>query len=344
LLLLAACTPAAAPAQSTAAPAAPKTVALTKIVVTEGAHVIGFAPLYIAMDSGYFRDEGLEVELSGVGGGTVSVSAVVGGSSFLGFTGLDAGLTAARKGSPIRVLVATTNQFGSNVAVSNKFLQQTGVTPKSPLEDKIKALRGARIAVTSLGSGTDKFMRLLVQKVGMNPDTDVQILAQRDAPVMLAALQQGSIDAVVLSPPTGEQAEAGGYATVLINPLTGEVPEVKGMIFHGAVANLRDIQERRSVMVSAIKAIVRGQQFMRTSEPRAKEILANQFAGTEPKVFELAYQNIRAAFSTSPIPTRESVDVAIKFASILEGQSIDTPYEAMVDPGPAEEALKQAGG
>jgi hypothetical protein len=38
------------------------------------------------------------------------------------------------------------------------------------------------------------------------------------------------------------------------------------------------------------------------------------------------------------------VAVAINFASILEGQQIDAPYESMVEPGPAEEALKQVGG
>ncbi len=332
--------PSAAPA--TTAPAA-KAGAPTKVTFTEGAHVIGFSPLYLAMEQGFFRDEGLDVELTTVGGGAISVAAVTSGSALLGFSGGPEAVDAARKGSPIRIVATSTSEFASNVIANKKWLETKGVTRDSPLEQRVKALKGAKIAITSPGSSTDQLARFLLKKYGMNPDTDVELLALRTGPPILAALKQGTADVVVLSPPTGEQAVAEGFGTVLINPLAGEVPEIKGHIFHIGSASLRDIQQRPQLVKGAIKAIARAERMMRSDKANAKRVLQSHFKDLDPAVFDVAYENTAPAFPANPIPTRESIKVAFDFTALFTGEPVGATYEQVVDPKLAEDAVRELG-
>ncbi len=312
----------------------------TEVTVTEGAHVIGFSPFYLALQAGFFRDEGLDVKLITVGGGPVSIAAAVGGSALIALSGGPEAVDAARKGSPVRIILTLTSEFASNVVVSNRFAQAKGITPRSPLDEKVKALKGAKIAITSPGSSTDQLIRFLLKKYGMNPDTDVEIVALRTGPPMLAALRQGTVDAVVLSPPTGEQAVAAGYGMVLINPLIGEVPDLRGHVFHVGSANLRDIRQRPGLLVRALKAVYRAQRMMRLEPPRAKQILQGYFKDLDPRVFDLAYEDMTGAFPSNPIPTRKSIEVAFRFTALMTGQPAGATYEQVVAPGLAEEAVQ----
>ncbi|MDE3075225.1 MAG: ABC transporter substrate-binding protein, partial [Chloroflexota bacterium] len=264
------------------------------------------------------------------------------GSTLLGFSGGPEAVDAAIKGAPVRIILTMTSEFASNIITSAKLASAKGVTQQSPLADRIKALKGAKIGITSAGSSTDQLIRFLLQKQGMNPDKDVEIQALKTGPPMLAALKQGTIDAVVLSPPTGEQAVAGGYGVVLVNPMAGQVPELKGMIFHLGSANLKDIQSRPQLLTSAVKAIARAQRLMKTDKAKAKELLRPHFKALDPKVFDLAYEDTAGAFPANPIPTKDSVEVALKFGAQF-GQPVSVAYDKIVDPSIAQAAVKALG-
>src|SRR5665213_3209455 len=133
--------------------AAPNHSFAEKLVVAEGAHIIGYAPAYIAQDQGYFKDAGLDVDIVLSHGSAQAVAAVVGGSADLTLATASDVLNAVAHGRQLRMFLGITNQPQLLLTVSPKLLEKENVTPASPVADRARALKGARI-VKSLTTAT----------------------------------------------------------------------------------------------------------------------------------------------------------------------------------------------
>ncbi len=334
--------PTAAPAaQPTTAPAA-KPASLVKATILEGGRVIGWAPAQLAVDQGFFRDEGLDVEyITAAQGAVAAVAAVVGGSAFAAFTGAPVATSAVGKGSPVRIAIVASNQYGAELTASNKLMKDKGVDPKSSLEQKVKALKGAKIGIYAPGDSTDQLLRVFFRKYGINADTDVELVSTGNAANMLAAFQRGSLDVMTVSPPTGEQAESAGQGKVFIKPV--EMEEIRGYPYLVGTLSLKDLQERPQLVKGAAKAMARAEKMLRTEPDKAKPIVKKFFEGFDQQVFDLAWVAMLENVPPNPIPTLDSFKALERFVE-LQGQKLDVSYEQAVDPKPAEQAMKELGG
>ena len=179
--------------------AAPNHSLAEKLVVAEGAHIIGYAPAYIAQDQGYFKDAGLDVNIVLSHGSAQAVAAVVGGSADVTLATAPDVLNAVAHGRQLRMILGITNQPQLLLTVSPKLLAKANVTPASPVADRARALKGARVGISTPGSMTDEVLRTILKMGGLDPDRDVSIIAMGgDGAPMLAALQHGNIDGFVL--------------------------------------------------------------------------------------------------------------------------------------------------
>jgi sulfonate transport system substrate-binding protein len=115
-----------------------------------------------AKEKGYYRDEGLDVDLV-VMRDTLGISALIGGNAdFASMSG--AGLTAILDGMPLRF------------AYSSFFRPMFWLYAKPEFQD-VRALKGKRIGVTGLGSGPDNLLRETLKRNGLEGGRDVTILA-----------------------------------------------------------------------------------------------------------------------------------------------------------------------
>ncbi len=177
---------------------------LTKIRVVH-VPVLIFAPLYVAIERGYFAREGLEVELIGTPGGASSFVVLASGRAEVVIGGLGAALfNAAARGLDFKVVgpVHMEKPPVSTPLVVSKQAYDSGAIRK------VADLRGKKVAVNVLGSATEFWMQAALHKGGLTMD-DIELVAV-NFPDVPAALANGAIAAGLLGEPLATLAEDRG--------------------------------------------------------------------------------------------------------------------------------------
>ncbi len=314
---------------------------MPKVTIFSGGLTLNHAPQMVASKRGFFLEEGLDAEYAiSSQGASVVVAAVLSGEALLGCTGGPAAISPISKNAPIKIVIVVGSRYAAEITLSQKFLQAKGVTPQSPLEQKVKALKGARLGIYSPGDSTDQLARYLFKRYGINVDTDVELVSTQNAPNMLAAFRRGSIDGIMVSPPTGVQAESEGLGQIFIR---GEdEPTLKGYPYAVCFASVVDIEQRPQVVASAVAALARSARLLRTEPEQVKADVRSFFPEFDPKIFGAAYASAVGAIPESVVPTSEGLRVLQDF-SRAQGAEITYSFEQAMDPRPAQQALKKLG-
>ena len=141
-------------------------------------------PFIVAVEKGFFRTENLDVEFVPFRGGPNLVKAVIAGEVLLGAAGSTDILVFREAGMPLKMVATHTegNHFTFNVA---------------PDVQALGDLRGRAIGVTSVGSTTWVFARMVAKQQGWDPDRDVKIVGLGGLDAQLAALARKEIHAFV---------------------------------------------------------------------------------------------------------------------------------------------------
>jgi NitT/TauT family transport system substrate-binding protein len=158
-------------------------------------------PLWVAQDRGLFKKHGLDTEVITIQGGPLAVQALVSGS-----VQFHAGGTS----SPMEARMAGANT--RSVAVFIDTLPYTLVA--SPSVKTPAQLKGARFAVSRLGSVSDLSLRIALRNMGINPEKEATILGIGDQTSRFTALRSGTVDATVISPPLTVSARKLGFNTI----------------------------------------------------------------------------------------------------------------------------------
>jgi ABC-type nitrate/sulfonate/bicarbonate transport system substrate-binding protein len=167
-----------------------------------------------AKEKGYYRDEGLDVNLV-VMRDTLGISAVIGGNAdFATMSG--AGLTAILGGVPLRFVFSTF------------FRPMFWIYAKPDVQD-VKSLRGRRVGVTGLGSGPDNLLRETLKRNGLEAGRDFVVLALGLPSTVAAALRNGAVDAAMISPPFNFSVKEAGFRE-LTSFLKEDFVELQGSV------------------------------------------------------------------------------------------------------------------
>jgi NitT/TauT family transport system substrate-binding protein len=155
-------------------------------------------PLWIAQDKGLFAKQGLTSELITFQGGTQAIQALLSGGIGFAASSSDTGVNAKLRGADIVGLAEWVNS-----------LPYMFVTTKEI--DKGEKLKGKKIAISRFGGAAHYAVRMVLIKMGIDPEKDVQILHLGDESLRLSALRQGVVDATVLTPPANLTARNLGF-------------------------------------------------------------------------------------------------------------------------------------
>ncbi|MFY9510040.1 MAG: ABC transporter substrate-binding protein [Rubrivivax sp.] len=172
-----------------AAPAFVRAQALEKPKLTlavGGKNLLYYLPLSIAEQLGYFKAEGLDVNIVDFAGGARALQAVIGGSADVVSGAFEHTVNMQAKGQRLRafVLQGRTPQI------------VLGVNPKTMANYKTAAdLKGKKIGVTAPGSSTNVMVNFILAKAGLKP-SDVSIIGVGAAQGAVAAMRSGQIDAI----------------------------------------------------------------------------------------------------------------------------------------------------
>jgi NitT/TauT family transport system substrate-binding protein len=174
---------------SAAAPAVLHAQALEKPKVTlavGGKNLLYYLPLTVAEQLGYFKEEGLDLNIVDFAGGSQALRAVVGGSADVVSGAFEHTVNMQAKGQHLRAFVL---QGRAPQIV-------LGVSPKAmPGFKTVADLKGRKIGVTAPGSSTNVMVNFVLAKAGLKP-SDVSIIGVGAAQGAVAAMRSGQIDAI----------------------------------------------------------------------------------------------------------------------------------------------------
>ena len=172
--------------------------AQTTLTVGYSSTSANYAALWVAKDAGLFDREEIKAQLIFIPSGTLLTQALLSGDVHIGFPNGGQVIAAIAKGADLTMIGVSVSKMIFSLMVSAKV--------RAAAE-----LKGKKIGVTRFGSATDVSARYALRRHDINPDKEVVILQMGSIPNILAALQNGAIEAGVLSPPTHWQAEKLGF-------------------------------------------------------------------------------------------------------------------------------------
>jgi NitT/TauT family transport system substrate-binding protein len=234
---------------------------------------VGYLPLQVAYHKGYYRDEGIDLEIVLMQTNVINTAALTGQIDINGAVTGTVG--AAVQGSPMKLLIVTVGK-PLLFLVSRKEIKEPG------------DLRGKRIAGSSPGGTATVLARQALRHFGIDPEKDAAVLPMGGSTSSrFAAMESGVVDATMLPVPAVIFAKAKGFNELAFMGDIVQFPQ------NGFGATDKIIRENPDEIYRMIRASLRGLVFM--SEPKNREevvqIVMKQHKVTDRKLAEqmLAY-------------------------------------------------------
>jgi NitT/TauT family transport system substrate-binding protein len=297
-----------------------------KITVVMSSWDLLFWGVLAAQELGYYRDLGIEAEMVRAGGGTKSLAAVAGGDAHFNIGAPASAFRARSKGSDVMMIAPAISQYTDNITMSDAWAKKNGLTPASSYEDKLKALKGMKLAVSSVGGGADQLVRFLAKQAGINPDRDITITAISEGANMIAAMSRGRIDGFVIPPPTGEDAIRNHGAQPMFTTGRGEVKALDGFVYIGVIARESWLTKNRDIAVRFLKGQQRALNLIhdpaKTNAAR-DAVRAKYHDRTDPEMFNLIWSSAEPSYPKTVEVNQSMVDRIVDFVNETQTDPLD---------------------
>jgi NitT/TauT family transport system substrate-binding protein len=195
------------------------------------------APLFIAMDKGFFEQEGLKVTPEWFDAAQPIAVATAGGTVDVGATGITASLYNMVAGGQKMLIVADKGREEKGYSLSALLVHKD-----SPITS-VKDLKGKKIGITQTGSTFHYMAGRLLEKYGLTL-TDVELVPLGKVSAMMETLRSKTVDAVLLNEPNTTTVVKEGYGKVIASIGDEFSYQNAGLFFSQKFANNRDAAVR----------------------------------------------------------------------------------------------------
>lgn len=301
-----------------------------KIVLNEVAHSIFYAPLYVAIEEGYFEKRGIDLELITGFGADKTMTAVLTGEADIGFMGSE---------STIYTYVGGTNDYVVNFA---QLTQRAGnfLVAREPIENfNWEMLKGKTVLGGRAGGMPEMVFEYILNKNGISPKEDVSINQGIDFGSTAAAFYGGQGDFTVEFEPhaTALELKGDGYVVASLGESSGYVP------YTAFSAKKSYIEENPEKIQSFTDALQEGMDYVKQHSPEEiAKVISSQFAETDletlTKIVKRYYE--QDTWKENLIFEKEAFEL---LQNILEDSGVlaeRVDYDVLVNRKFAEEAIR----
>ena len=294
----------------------------TKVSIAVGGKAsFNYLPLTLAEQLGYFKSEGLEVEISDFAGGTQALRAVVGGSADVCSGAYEHTINLQGKAQILKAFVLQGRAPQIAIGVSTKTM---------PQYKTVADLRGKKMGVSAPGSSTNMVAYLILSRAGLKA-SDVSFIAVGTSAGALSAMRSGQIDVISNIDPLMTMLEQKGDVKIISDTRTikGTVEVFGGPMPAACLYAPADYLAQNSNTCQALaNAIVRGLKWLQTAGPSdiLKTVPESYLLG-DRALYLASFDKIREALSPDGIIPAEGTKTALKalasFDETLKADKID---------------------
>lgn len=303
---------------------------LVSIKLSEVTHSIFYAPQYVALNLGYFEEEGLSVELINGQGADRVMTAVLSGQADIGFSGPEAAIYVYNEGKEDHAVV-----FAQLTKRDGSFLVGREPEPDFKWTD----VRGKYIIGGRKGGVPEMTLEYVLKKHGVIPGEDVEVDTSIQFALMAGAFTGGTGDYVALFEPVAStlEREGRGYIVASIGKDSGEIP------YTAYYAKKSYIEKNPDIIQKFTNAIYRGQIWVETHTPEeVADAIKDSFPDSDMELLTTVAKRYKEqdTWCKDPIMKEEALarlQEVMKTAGELEKEA---PHDKLVDNSFARKAIE----
>ena len=303
---------------------------LTDVTLNEVAHSIFYAPMYVAIEEGYFADEGINLSLVTGFGADKVMTAVLSGEADIGFMGSESTIYAYQEGA---------NDVVTNFAQLTQRAGNFLVSREKMTDFKWSDLKGKYVLGGRKGGMPQMVFEYILKQNKIDPSTDLSINQSIDFGSTAAAFSGGQGDFTVEFEPhaTALEIEGNGYVVASLGEDSGYVP------YTAFCAKNSYISENPEIIQGFTNALQKGMDYVNEHTPEdIAKIIAPQFAETkrDTLITIIKRYHEQDTWKKDLVFEKESFDLLLDILETAGELKERVPYKELVDVSFAKNAIK----
>ena len=291
------------------------------IKVNEVTRSVFYAPQYVAINNGFFKENGIEIELTTGQGADAVMTSVLSNQCDIGFAGPEASIYVYNEGKEdyCQVFAQMTKRDGS-------FLVSKAENKNFSWQD----VKGKTIIPGRKGGVPYMTLEYVLKQNGIIPGKDVTLDDSIKFDLMAGAFASGNADYVTLFEPTASQTELQkkGYIVASVGEASGEIP------YTAYFTKKSYIEKNSNTIQGFTNAIAKGEKWVKEhSSKEIAETIQSFFPSTDVEVLAAAIQSYKDidAWNENPVLKEESFD-RLQEVMLQAGELKEkAPYDKIVN-------------
>lgn len=287
-----------------------KEKSLTKVKLNEVVRSVFYAPMYVAINEGFFEEQGIEIELSTGQGADKTMQQVLSGSSDIGFCGPEQVIYIYNQKKENYPVI-----FAQLTATDGSFL----VGRKDEPDFKWESLKGKTIIGGRPGGVPEMSLEYVLRKHDLTPNKDVELITNLAFTATAGAFKSGTGDYVALFEPTASMLEKDNSGKIV-----SSIGEEAGVIPYTCYfATQSYIKENPDIILNFTRAIHKGQVWVQEhSDKEVAESIKSFFPGSDIDILTSVITNYKKinAYAETPVLKEENLN---RLMDIIQSYNAD---------------------
>ena len=244
-------------------------VAAEKFIIMTPGPSVPYTPLHYGVEAGFFKEQGIEVQVLAVRAGQIGVASLTSGEVDA-ITHAGTGVAAAIRGLPVKVISVSNERPNHEMLVLP--------TVRGPQD-----LKGKSLGIGSLEGTGGIIVRRILQAKGLNPDKDVTFISMATE-VRLQALISSTVAGAMMSPPYTFLAVDRGYQVF------GRGKDYVRYLTEGVVTSDSKIKQKRSSLIRFLRGWNKSVNYYRANPGLMVAYIQKRFAIKHGRLAERMYE------------------------------------------------------
>jgi len=280
------------------------------------------SPLWIAKEKGIFSKYRLDVQPLLIESGTTSIQALVAGETQIANLAGGVVLSSGLAGSDVVCIAGLENRLAFSLITQKEI-------------KGVPQLKGTKLAISRFGSASDLGARLILQRLGLNPEKEVTILQVGGTSTRLAAMTKGTVEAAVITPEFHILAKKAGFNT-LADPLSVKIDFPQ----NGIATSRSFLKAQPEVVTQYLKANIEAIHYFKNNRDESIRILGKYLRIEDREALAEIYELYKNILAPLPLPTLEGMQTLLGWMGQKDPRAKEARAEQFVDSSSLREIEK----